>query len=311
MSFAFKTFTAGKTYSFVYKAVNDNGASSASPDSADVLVSSQFTRLLYVSDHAKHRVLRFNTDGQFNMEFVRPGDGGLNRPWGIAQGPTGDVFVASGGTNNVLQYEQCTGSFVRVFCYTPGQPRGISFHTAPDGSGAQALYVASHFWDKVLVYDAANGGGLGSFSTVKSPWGLQWQTVPGSISQDLFVSSEDSIIRMNGSDGSFVSKYIDKQVNYAAGFVFDSSSQLFVTGPYAGNVIAVFSSSEEDQLAHFTKVYSDSYMKRCQGLQLHNATLYSACKNEIRSYDAETGEFLQVFADHPDLASTFLQFVWE
>ena len=95
-------------------------------------------------------MLRFNPDGQFNMEFVRPGDGGLNRPWGIAQGPTGDIFVASGGTNNVLQYEQCTGSFVRVFCYTPGQPRGITFHTAPDGSGAQALYVASHFWDKVL-----------------------------------------------------------------------------------------------------------------------------------------------------------------
>lgn len=84
-------------------------------------------------------------------------------------------------------------------------------------------------------------------------------------------------MRINGTDGRFISKYIDKRVNYAAGFVFDSN-ELYVTGPYAGNVIVAFSESEQDNIAQFSKVYSDRYMRNCQGLQLHNQTLYSACR---------------------------------
>ena len=38
-----------------------------------------------MSDHAGNQVLRFFDDGQFNMQFVQPGSGGLSKPWGVAQ----------------------------------------------------------------------------------------------------------------------------------------------------------------------------------------------------------------------------------
>eukprot|EP00656_Telonema_subtile_P058342 TRINITY_DN9857_c0_g1_i1.p1 TRINITY_DN9857_c0_g1~~TRINITY_DN9857_c0_g1_i1.p1 ORF type:complete len:402 (-),score=103.02 TRINITY_DN9857_c0_g1_i1:109-1314(-) len=310
LNFTFLDAIASSTYTFVYKAVNDDGASTASRQSPTTGTAANKTRNLYVSDHAGDRVLKFHAEGQFFMEFVQPGHGGLSKPWGIAQGPTGDVFVASGGTSSVLQYAQCTGAFVRMLCYVPGQPRGLSFRT--NDQGVSALYAASHFMDKVLMFDATTGAALGSFASVKMPWALGWSAPLAASAPDLFVTSEDTVLRFNGSTGGFVSKYIDKQVNYASGLAFSAdASKTFVTGPYAGNLIAVFEAAANESTAHLSSLFTDQYMKRCQGLVRYNESLFAACRDQIRSYDAETGEFLSVFAQYPNLLSSFLLFIDE
>jgi hypothetical protein len=86
-------------------------------------------------------------------------------------------------------------------------------------------------------------------------------------------------MRFSGTDGSFISKYIDKEVGYASGIAFSADKEkIFVTGPYAGNLIAVFKASDNLNTAHFSTLFEDDYMKNCQGLQLNDATLYAACR---------------------------------
>eukprot|EP00658_Telonema_sp_P-2_P032557 TRINITY_DN24077_c0_g1_i4.p1 TRINITY_DN24077_c0_g1~~TRINITY_DN24077_c0_g1_i4.p1 ORF type:complete len:383 (-),score=62.72 TRINITY_DN24077_c0_g1_i4:331-1479(-) len=310
LAYTFTEATSSSNYTFVYKAVNADGASPASRQSTSTSTASHKSRYLYVSDHTGDRVLKFYHDGQFYMEFVRPQAGGLSRPWGIAQGPNGDVFVASGGTSNVLQYRECTGNFVRMFAYVPGQPRGLGFHAGPDGD--TVLYVGSHFYDKILMYDAGTGNALGMFASVKSPWALAWNAAPGTTHDDLFVTSGDTVMRFNQTNGTFVSKYIDKRVSYAAGMTFSASSEeLFVTGPYAGKLIAVFKASSNETVARFSGLYQDQYMQNCQGLVRYNDSLFAACRDQIRSYDSETGEFLSVWANFPNMLSSFLLFLDE
>jgi len=302
---------ANETYVFFYKAGNAFGVSAASDPSSSVVVPSSKRWQLYVSDHSSHRVLRFHADGQFNRDFIRSGAGGLARPWGVEQGPGSDVYVSSEGTNSVLQYEQCSGEFVGMLTYVPGQPRGLSFHASPDSS-EQSLYVASHFWDKILRFNATTGSALGTFASARSPWGIKWQTLPGASASDMLVSSEgeSTVFRFEGSSGKFLSKYIDKQVGYASGLdLTDDGSKLYVTGPYAGNLIATFDTSSS--IGRFSALYEDKYMKRCQGLVYHQAHLYVACKDQIRQYDAETGEFVKVFAELPGMSATFLRWLYE
>lgn len=305
--------------SFFYKAGNTLGVSAASDPSTTVLVPSTTRWQLYVSDQAQHRVVRFHADGQYNRDFVLPGSSGLRKPWGVEKGPAGidDFYVSSEGTNSVLRFEKCSGDPMGQLTYVPGGPRGLTFHTSPGSATEQSLYVASHFYDKILRFNATTGSALGTFASATSPWGLKWKTVAGGSSEDLFVSSEadGTVYRFHGDTGVFHSKYTDKAVNYATGFDYsDDASKLYVTGPYAGNLIATFDVPSTDgvtSMARFSALYEDAYMRRCQGLVYHQAHLYAACEDEIRKYDAETGEFLQVFAHLPGMRATFLRWVAE
>ena len=292
----------------MYKASNNFGVSASSDPSTSVVVPTAKKWQLYVSDHSTHRVIRFHSNGEYNRDFATSG---ISKPWGVEQGPGGDIYVANEATNSILKFEQCSGDPLGMLAFVPGQPRGLAFHASPDSSEL-SMYVASHFWDKVLRFNATTGSALGTFASVASPWELKWQQLPGSTTADLLVSSESegTVYRFNGTSGAFHSKYIDKRVNYASGIAATSTgSKLFVTGPYAGNLIATFDTTPS--IARFSALYEDKFMQRCQGLVHHQAHLYVACRDEIRQYDAETGEFLQVFAHLPGMSSTFLQWIEE
>merc|ERR1711907_596037 len=73
------------------------------------ITTSYFATML-VSDMAKNAILRFRADtGTFVDTFVKPGSGGLLRPWGLAFGPRESLFVASDGTGSILRYNSSTG----------------------------------------------------------------------------------------------------------------------------------------------------------------------------------------------------------
>jgi hypothetical protein len=46
--------------------------------------------------------------------------GGLDQPEGLVFGPSGNLFVSSGGTDNVLRYNGTTGAFIDVFASAAG-----------------------------------------------------------------------------------------------------------------------------------------------------------------------------------------------
>lgn len=71
---------------------------------------------LYVTSN-DGRVLRYDgLDGSFEGEFVSvPGNGGLDDPHGLLFLPNGNLLVASYETNQILEYELGSGSFLRQF----------------------------------------------------------------------------------------------------------------------------------------------------------------------------------------------------
>jgi len=319
LGFVVKGATSLETYTFYYKALNNNTISAASTASVPTYVFPPKYRL-YVSDHAQHRVIRFHANGTFDRNFVLPSAGGLHKPWGITEGPTAtsDLYVSSEGQGGVFQFERCSGRDLGMLAYAPGQPRGIAFHT---NQAAQShLYVAERYNNRVLKFDAATGNELGTFANVISPWGLRFQSLPGSSKTDLFITSDmdNNVFRTDGENGASISKYLDTPVDAASGLDFSGTGHhLFVTGPYTktttrfvasttkGTASGIYGQHDEyasewgtpeGEIGGYEPTYSNpAAAYRCQGLTHHNQSLFVACGDQIRVYDADTGEFSHVF----------------
>merc|ERR1711977_621320 len=302
---------------------NEIGESQKSPASISI-TSQNFRKYIFVSDFLNDRILRFDFATKSFMDvFVQKGSGGLRGPWGIAFNKYDDpaqprtFYVASEGTSNILQYDACDGSFIKQFAFVPGQPRGLKFHLLPSAHkpprSQKMLLVCSAYTDSVLKYNALTGSPLGTYATgVDTPWDLvigPQSSGVGRAPEDIFVSSEheDAVIQFQNTTGAFKSKFTDKKINYANGLVFGShaeTSHLYVTGPYAGKVIVKFDQNNGTYIEHF----EDRDMQYPLGMVYHEQTLYVNDKNTIRTYDAETGEFLEVWSSHDGLMGSYLLF---
>merc|ERR1711934_750082 len=321
------TFVTGlkrtTAYTFTITSTNEIGESQKSPASISI-TSQNFRKYIFVSDFLNDRILRFDFATKSFMDvFVQKGSGGLRGPWGIAFNKYDDpaqprtFYVSSEGTSSILQYDACDGSFIKQFAFVPGQPRGIKFHLLPSAHKPprqqKMLLVCSAYGDSVLKYNALTGSPLGTYATgVDTPWDLvigPQSTGVGRDPEDVFVSSEheDAIIQFQNTTGAFKAKFTDKKVNYANGLVFGThteTSHLYVTGPYAGKVIVKFDQNNGTYIEHF----EDRDLQQPMGLVYHEQTLYVLDQNTIRTYDAETGEFLEVFTSHDGLMGSYLLF---
>lgn len=103
------------------------------------------------SSEAASSVLRFDgLTGSFLDAFVTDNPatdadetGGLLRPYGIAFGPDGNLYVSSFLTDQILRYSGSTGAFLDVYAQGDGLPGGLNGPNGllfgPDG----ALYVTT------------------------------------------------------------------------------------------------------------------------------------------------------------------------
>jgi hypothetical protein len=120
---------------------------------------------VFVASEGNDRVVECDgTTGAFlrNIVWNDPAttfdeSGGLDAPTGIAFGPDGRLYVASGNTNAVLRYDAASGAFVDAF--VPGGVGAMQFPTfvlfrpdangygtpTPNSAGAGATLVASGF----------------------------------------------------------------------------------------------------------------------------------------------------------------------
>jgi uncharacterized protein (TIGR03437 family) len=146
----------------------------------------QSTGTLYVADSGNNRVLRFPRPvkqsgritpdaviGQTNFTTATSASinsTSLNTPEGLAMGPNGDLFVADGGNNRVLEFPAGAGTgaaAVRVFgqpsmtvAVPPSQPSAqtLSFPQGILVDQASNLYVADAGANRVLIFPDTQSG---------------------------------------------------------------------------------------------------------------------------------------------------------
>jgi len=190
------------SYTFEVTAVNQYGESDYTTPSASV-TSSPVQKRLFVSDYSNDRVLRFDYDTRsYSGVFVAKGSGGLSEPRGIAFNPFDDAdqprtfYVSSEGTDNVLMYDACDGSFVRSFATISGRPSGLLFKTLPSKHKPprqqKMLLVSDYYNNRIAKINALTGSPLGTFVNVQRPGHL------------LLDPSGNEILVANGIDRSLM-----------------------------------------------------------------------------------------------------------
>ncbi len=164
---------------------------------------------LLVGGALSHGVIRSEASNcSFVDAFVSSGAGGLSDPNGMAHGPDGRLYVASGNTDSVLRYDGSSGAFLDVFVGSASGgldlPRGLVF--GPDGG----LYVASALSDSVLRYDGSSGAFIDAFVASGSgglddPYDLAFGP-----DGRLYVTDQllNSVLRYDGTSGAFVDAFV-------------------------------------------------------------------------------------------------------
>jgi sugar lactone lactonase YvrE len=160
--------------------------------------------------------------------FIASGSGGLSGPKDLVQGPDGNVYVVSSGTNSVIRYTpsgQLLGTFVTAGSGGLSNPYGLAF--GPDGN----LYVDSSGTSAVYEYSGSTGAFLNTFVAsgsggLNNPTGLVFGP-----DGNLYVSSvvTQSIDRFQGPAGSAPGSPLPAAGQSKATFVPAGSGGL--TGP--------------------------------------------------------------------------------
>jgi sugar lactone lactonase YvrE len=152
--------------------------------------------VLLIGNTRGDNLVKFDAEsGGFLGDFVADdGPAGLIAPDALVFGPGGDLFVASGNTEEnsaVIRYDGKTGAFRTVFAMARSlvRPYGLAF--GPDNR----LYVASFLTDRILRFDAQTGSFVDVFATGNGqPGGLNG---PNALAFDregrLYVSTQGSI----------------------------------------------------------------------------------------------------------------------
>ena len=138
------------------------------------------------------------------------GPGQLFPTFGMAFGPSGDLFVASGNNSHgceVLRYS-VSGQFLGVFVSPPasGGPScdGVTF--GPDGN----LYTTDRILDVVQRYNGQTGAYIDDFVTAGSGGLNGPMSLAFGPDGALYVTSlrNNSVFRYNGTTGAYLSTFV-------------------------------------------------------------------------------------------------------
>ena len=123
---------------------------------------------LLVSDYHRNSVLRYNeTNGAFVSTFIAANAGGLIQPHGLAEGPDGNLYLASAGNDAVLRFNGTNGAFIDTFIASGSG--GLDYPVWLEFRADGFLYVSSQLNNSVLRYSATNGAFAGTFITNGKP----------------------------------------------------------------------------------------------------------------------------------------------
>jgi sugar lactone lactonase YvrE len=208
--------------------------------------------VLLIGNSDSNNIIVFDENTKtFRGNFIQPGLGGLRAPDALTIGPDGNVYVSSGGDNNlnlsdpkyprdsaVLRYSS-RGKFLGVAASGFGLTRPYGNAFGPDGN----LYVSSFRTNQILryhgrtgrflgVFASDNNGGLGRLNGLNGPNGLVFAP-DGS----LYVATEGTA---NDSKGNLVFTYDSQVLRYSPkqvkGLVPSNQPTVLVNQPTVTNL---------------------------------------------------------------------------
>ncbi|HUR56998.1 MAG TPA: hypothetical protein VM029_04780 [Opitutaceae bacterium] len=227
------------------------------------------TMFLYVSDHPRGRILKFNVaTGAIAAVLGQQGSGNgqFSQPYGIAiERTTGDLYIAERGNHRVQRITN-TGTFVMGWG-TPGtaqgqfnEPIGVAIDAAGD------VYVTEHSNHRVQKFRIAQSGGSWSASNV-AMWGSQGSAngqfnTPYGILADaagnIFVADGfNGRVQRFTTSGAFQSSIGGPgtgpgQFVVATGITMDSTGALYVTSTNTDPTNAALGDSNSQWVSKFT-----------------------------------------------------------
>jgi sugar lactone lactonase YvrE len=229
---------------------------------------------LYVTDTSQNIVFRYDgttgtplpATGQSGAVFIPAGSGGMSSPGDVAFGPEGNVYVLSGQTNQILEYQGPAGSspgaFMNVFISTGASgPANMTF--GPDGNLYVDLNSNSGAYGQINRYNGATGApiGTGVFVPLASG-GLDQprQIVFDPQGTNMYVVEKSGnhiggpigqVLRFQGPNGqnpgAYVEAYItagESGINIPVGMARDSAGNLYVSDRDTANVTRFAPSSQ-------------------------------------------------------------------
>ncbi len=267
---------------------------------------------MLVSNWNTHSVLAFDgADGGFIEALIPSGAGGLSRAHSVRQGPDGNLYVTSNGTDEVLRYAADgtpLGAFVTAGSGGLDGPADAAF--GPD----QNLYVSSIGQSMVLRYDGTTGAFIDTFVTVGSGGLSGGENIQFGPDQNLYVCSanNNTVKQYDGASGTFLSTYVaaGNGLTQPHDMAFLPNGHLLVASFAGGNPII-----EYDEFGVFDRILVPPGMGLTSphGLAIGpDGEVYATSfnTNRVLRFRTSDGQPLGVFASGNGLGGpTFVTFV--
>ena len=219
---------------------------------------------------------------------------------GAAPVHAADLLVTSYNGDEVLRYDQETGSFIKVFAQglvapEPGEPcssclTGLTF--GPDGQ----LYVTGHISHNVLRYDGQSGAFIDEFVAPGS--GGLWYPTYLIFGPDgnLYVSSfTEQVLRYDGQSGAFLGVFAQGAgLHDPLGLAFGPDGNLYVASGRSDAVLRFDGTTGafiDTFAAHASLVFPTGLTFGPDG-RLYVASLDNG---SVVRFDGRSGAFLDVF----------------
>ena len=251
---------------------------------------------LFVASSNGNRITRFDgPTGRF-VEHLDHGDDDnpLNTPAAIRLGPDDLLYVVNRGDNRVLRYNPISGELVDTFVNGQGldAPAGLAF--TADGD----LLVSNRNGNDVLRFagpeDENPGSAKGAFITAGSG-GLDgpFNMVLGPDGK-LYISSFDTnqILRFDGETGAFDAVFAS--LSRPQGLLFDADGNLLVASTGDNDILRVKSDGSVE-----TFIDGEGLLHDPNDLVFGpdgNVYVSSRTAQQVLRFNAETGQFIDVFA---------------
>jgi hypothetical protein len=229
--------------------------------------------------------------GQSLGAFVsQSNNGGLNRSTGMTWGPDGNLYVGSGGTNQVLRFNGSTGAFLGTFIDGVDSPAFEGLIFRPD-----ALYVLSRNAATVQRFDPTSGAFLSVFIPAGSGGLTAAKGMTVGPDGSWYISSGTNEILRYSATGVFLGAFVPAGsggLNNPRGLTFGPDGNLYVSSSNS-NAVLRYNGQTGAFLNAFIPAGSGGLSSPGE-LLFSGGSLYVASQNtnDVLRYDAQTGAFL-------------------
>jgi WD40 repeat protein len=219
----------------------------------------------------------------------------------MTYGPDGNLYVASSGSNQILEYNGQTGAFRRTFA-SVGTPTDLVF--GRNGN----LFVSSYGSQAVLEFNGTTGANMGIFASrpgMIDPNGLAFGPDGNLYVSNYNAPNTGNILRFNGNTGAFINTFIPTGVGGLSDptdQVFASNGNLYVAD-YFDEVARGYNGATGASLGYTTSggpvpvrafdiaIGPNGNIFMSTGLPQNGAGVNSA----IFQYNIQTGDFIDSF----------------